>query len=165
MTPLESEFETLLGKDLHSITQMTGGRNSSVYALIASSEQKYVGKRYFKGDGRAESRLDTEFKALTFLRRQGFQDVPKPVAMDLNCMCAVYEFMEGVSVNPSEATKSDIQSLIEFLDRLCRLNQTKESRAMPNASDACFSGEYPISLVDREDGDNVAQLSFLTQLA
>jgi amidophosphoribosyltransferase len=35
----------------------------------------------------------------------------------------------------------------------------------PGYCDACFSGEYPIALVDRDGGRGGDQLSFLTQLA
>ena len=37
--------------------------------------------------------------------------------------------------------------------------------ASPGYCDACFSGEYPIPLVDRDEGHGGDQLSFLTQLA
>ncbi len=34
-----------------------------------------------------------------------------------------------------------------------------------NYCDACFSGEYPIALVDRDGGREGDQLSFLTELS
>ena len=34
----------------------------------------------------------------------------------------------------------------------------------PAYCDACFSGDYPIPLTDREGGDNSAQLSLLAEL-
>ena len=37
----------------------------------------------------------------------------------------------------------------------------KRSPAMPQFCDACFSGEYPVSLIDHEDGHTTSQLSFL----
>ena len=35
----------------------------------------------------------------------------------------------------------------------------------PTYCDACFSGEYPIPLTDRDGGDNTAQLSLLAELS
>ena len=35
----------------------------------------------------------------------------------------------------------------------------------PQYCDACFSGDYPIALIDRDDGRERGQLSFLTELA
>lgn len=37
----------------------------------------------------------------------------------------------------------------------------KRAQAMPQYCDACFSGEYPVPLVDHEDGQSTSQLSFL----
>ena len=39
----------------------------------------------------------------------------------------------------------------------------KRDLKMPQFCDACLSGDYPIRLVDQEDGDIPAQLSLLTE--
>jgi amidophosphoribosyltransferase len=52
------------------------------------------------------------------------------------------------------------------LDGLYRaVGEARRQPLAPQYCDACFSGEYPIRLVDREDGETGGQLSFLTQLA
>jgi amidophosphoribosyltransferase len=52
------------------------------------------------------------------------------------------------------------------LDGLYRaVGERRRDPAAPQYCDACFSGEYPIRLVDREGGETSNQLSFLTQLA
>jgi amidophosphoribosyltransferase len=52
------------------------------------------------------------------------------------------------------------------LDGLYRaVGENRRNPATPQYCDACFSGEYPIRLVDREGGETGNQLSFLTQLA
>jgi amidophosphoribosyltransferase len=52
------------------------------------------------------------------------------------------------------------------LDGLYRaVGERRRDPASPQYCDACFSGEYPIELVDREGGETANQLSFLTQLA
>ena len=51
------------------------------------------------------------------------------------------------------------------LDGLYRaLGETRRDPDLPQYCDACFSGDYPIPLVDREDGENDGQLSLLTQV-
>jgi amidophosphoribosyltransferase len=51
------------------------------------------------------------------------------------------------------------------IDGLYRaMGYPRREGAMPQYCDACFTGEYPIALTDREGGDNVAQLSFLASL-
>jgi amidophosphoribosyltransferase len=52
------------------------------------------------------------------------------------------------------------------LDGLYRaVGEGRRNPASPQHCDACFSGEYPVRLVDREGGETANQLSFLTQLA
>ncbi len=48
------------------------------------------------------------------------------------------------------------------MDGLYRaMGEPGRNAAMPQFCDACFSGEYPIALLDRENGDQPPQLSFL----
>ena len=51
------------------------------------------------------------------------------------------------------------------LDGLYRaLGETRRDADLPQYCDACFSGDYPIPLVDREGGETDGQLSLLTQV-
>jgi amidophosphoribosyltransferase len=51
------------------------------------------------------------------------------------------------------------------IDGLYRaMGQETRRSAMPTFCDACFTGEYPVALVDRDDGDHAPQLSFLSNL-
>jgi amidophosphoribosyltransferase len=44
------------------------------------------------------------------------------------------------------------------------MGQEGRDEQTPQYCDACFTGEYPISLIDREGGETIPQLSFLTNL-
>ena len=44
------------------------------------------------------------------------------------------------------------------------MGQTGRDEKTPQYCDACFTGEYPVSLIDREGGETIPQLSFLTNL-
>jgi len=49
------------------------------------------------------------------------------------------------------------------IDGLYRaLNQEKRNNSHPQYCDACFTGEYPIPLLDLSDGDTQQQLPLLT---
>ena len=74
------------------------------------------------------------------------------------------------------AARYDVETMMRLIgvDSLAYVSLDGLYRAMaepgrdpdaPQYCDACFSGDYPISLVDQEGGDNEGQLSFLTQLA
>jgi amidophosphoribosyltransferase len=45
------------------------------------------------------------------------------------------------------------------------MGEASRSDEHPQYCDACFTGDYPIPLTDREDGDTAVQLSLLTELA
>ena len=48
------------------------------------------------------------------------------------------------------------------MDGLYRaMGYENRTQGMPQYCDACFSGEYPVPLIDREDGQTTSQLSFL----
>ncbi|MDA1324263.1 MAG: amidophosphoribosyltransferase [Proteobacteria bacterium] len=48
------------------------------------------------------------------------------------------------------------------MDGLYRaMGYEKRNPGMPQYCDACFSGEYPVPLIDQEDGQTTSQLSFL----
>lgn len=52
------------------------------------------------------------------------------------------------------------------IDGLYRaMGEDARNNRLPQYCDACFSGEYPTRLTDREDGGSTAQLSFLTEIA
>ena len=52
---------------------------------------------------------------------------------------------------------------IEGLYRAMGLNG--RDKEMPQYCDACFTGEYPVSLIDRDGGQTTPQLSFLSNLS
>jgi amidophosphoribosyltransferase len=44
------------------------------------------------------------------------------------------------------------------------MGQAGRNREAPQFCDACFSGEYPISLTDHDNADNNTQMSLLAEL-
>ncbi len=70
------------------------------------------------------------------------------------------------------AANNDVEAMAEIIgvdslafisiDGLYRaMGETGRNNAMPQFCDACFSGDYPIALVDRDNGSATPQLSFL----
>ena len=68
---------------------------------------------------------------------------------------------------PSMARHIGVDSLAFIsIDGLYRaMGETGRSGEQPQYCDACFTGEYPIPLIDQQDGDTAVQLSLLTELA
>jgi len=51
------------------------------------------------------------------------------------------------------------------MDGLYRaMGESARDNQNPQYCDACFSGEYPISLTDHDGGDGAAQLSFMAEI-
>ena len=116
------------------------GANSRVFMLEDSVEsRKYVIKFYFRHPADPRDRLETEFTGFSFLWTQGITSIPRPIAVDREESCAVYEFIEGEKILPENIAAEDIEYAVDFLGRLKQLNKIAHSHTIASASDACFS--------------------------
>ncbi len=139
-----SRVEALAAKMLNQPSiraqRLGKGANSRVFMLENQANVgKYVGKFYFRHPMDSRDRLQTEFSSFSFLRMQGFSDVPRPIAANHQDSCAIYEFVEGHKILSEELTIQDIAQAVDFLRRLKDLNTTARSYHFVDASDACFS--------------------------
>ena len=116
-----------------------GGRNSQVYRLQSEHCRSYIAKYYFRHDGDERDRLGVEFSSLEFLWEHGIRSIPKPIRADRTHACAIYEDIEGSSIPPGGATPVDVDAAVRFLMELNALCRKERSRALPAASEACFS--------------------------
>ena len=117
----------------------------------------------------------TSTKIVEMVRNAGAREVHMRVASPPTTHSCYY----GVDTPERDqllAANNDVEEMMRLigLDSLAYLTLDGLYRAMgedgrdaeaPSYCDACFSGEYPIALVDRESGRDDGQLSFLTQLA
>lgn len=130
---------TKMGFSVVSVERIGGGRNSRVYLLVCKDCKKYIAKFYFTHRLDKRDRLEVEFASLQFLWNNGIKCVPQPVLSDKNEGCAIYEYIEGEKVASQDVTNDDIECVVEFLGRLKKLGDKKESDRLPNASEAFFS--------------------------
>jgi hypothetical protein len=131
----------LLQRQVLSIESLGGGRNSQVYRVVDATRRAYALKLYFRHPTDDRDRLGTEFNGLRFLWRHGVRGIPEPLAADPAQGCALYEYVEGRTIPPAEVSAVDIEAALSFLARLKDLCQQPESRDLPLASEACFSGQ------------------------
>ena len=85
-----------LGRDVVSSAPIGAGRNSRVFRVELAgarppSPLEVVVKFYRRDAGDARDRLGTEFGSLQFLWRNGVRAVPRPMAIDPDRQCAIYE--------------------------------------------------------------------------
>lgn len=136
---MKSIFSRLLSHNITSIERIGGGHNSQVYRLTCGCSGKYVAKFYFRHSLDDRDRLKNEFSSLQFLWHNKVRCIPRPIVVDREHGCAVYEYVDGNKISSLEVTDSDIDYAVQFLARLKQLANSKGSRNLPMASEACFS--------------------------
>lgn len=129
----------LIGVGVKSMEKINGGRNSRVFKIECEDRRRLVVKFYHHSNLDERDRLGAEYYGLKFLRQQGMRNVPMPVTNDLEHRCAIFEFIEGQNISANQISKADIDSAALFLADLNRLSTVPDSRALPDASEACFS--------------------------
>ena len=156
-----------------SLEPIGRGRNSQVFQLACAGDRRYVAKRYFhhRLDGR--DRLAAEFSSVTFLWEHGIRSIPRPIRADAERGVAVYEAIDGRPVSPQDVTADDIDEAVAFLGRLRALRTAPGSRAIGPASEACFSLQDMVEIIERrlrwlsasaqEDAPSQALHAFLVQ--
>lgn len=92
--------------------------------------------------------LDSEFSNLQFLWGNGEHCIPEPIMADRNARYAVYEFIEGEKITSEQVTNFDIDFAVNFLIRLNRLKEKNNSKCVPPASEACFSVQDIVKVVE-----------------
>jgi hypothetical protein len=130
----------LLGEPVESMELAAGGRNSRVFRLRLSGGRSYTLKLYFRHVAETRNRMETEFNSLSFLWRNGLRNVPRPVVADEASGCAIYEWIEGSTIDPGEIGREDIEAAVGFLAGLAQLRVCPGSASLGPASEACFSG-------------------------
>jgi len=112
------------------LERIPGGRNNRVYRATASSGRKYAIKVYYRGPGDLRDRLETEFRAVSFLWRHGITEIVEPIGKsDVNDI-GVYGWVEGRAIGPGEASDRDLAAAVGFLASLKRLSKSEEARSL-----------------------------------
>ena len=92
----------------------------------------------YPDDADPRDRLGVEFSSLQFLKKHGAGAVPAAVASDPENGFALYEWIEGNSIDaPGPA---DIDAVLGFIESLIGLAAREEAQSLPLASEACLSG-------------------------
>ena len=129
----------LLGDQITSVETLSGGRNSRVFSIQYGDSERCVAKFYPDESTNLRSRQDAEFDGFTFLRNSGIESVPKPIAIDKESRCAIYEFVDGTPVATTSPSAEDISQVVGFLASLDQLCGSEGSTGLQTAADACFS--------------------------
>jgi hypothetical protein len=105
-------------------------------------------KSYFQHPDDPRDRLATEFAFCEFARRHGVAVVPRPIAADRTRGIALYEFIEGRRLEPSEVDSGAVAQALEFFRALNRHRHAADAATLADGSEACFSIAEHLKCVD-----------------
>lgn len=144
LTPAIAALLALSGRGggRFSIEPLAAGGNNRVYAVV-SENQRLAAKWYFHDASDPRDRLGAEYAFVQHAWKIGLRCVPRPLACDPAAHLALYEFVEGDKLTPDEIDAVRVQAAAGFFAALNSPESRAAARALPNASEACFSvGEH-----------------------
>jgi hypothetical protein len=129
------------------ITQCDTGKNNRTYR-VETDHGLFAVKKYFQQAADKRNRLASEFAFLTYAKKVAPKQVPTAYHYDAENSLALYEFIDGAQIKRNCVVAEDIQQAIHFF---CALNEPSTrlpATALPLASEACFSIQTHINLID-----------------
>lgn len=129
------------------IEPCAAGGNNRVYSVTADG-RRFIAKRYFSNLSDPRDRIGAEYAFLEYAAGIGLGCVPRPLAIDREAGLALYEFVEGRRLEPRELAASHVEQAFEFFRVLNRAGNRKRAAGLPTASEACFSIDEQLALVE-----------------
>lgn len=124
-----------------------GGGNNRVY-LIRTRAARFIVKWYFRHRDDARDRLGAEFRFLQYAFEVGCRQVPRPLAALPREGLALYEFVEGRKLALHEIQPGHVRQAASFLAALNDRGRPVSGADLPEASEARFSLDAHIALVN-----------------
>lgn len=126
---------------------VVGGANNRVFRVDVGDRVALL-KVYFRHPDDPRDRLGTEFGFCAFAWKQGVRGLPRPLACDRDRNMALYEWVCGERLLPEQVSESAVQQVVDFYRELNLHRDTPEARALPEASEACFSVAEHLTCVE-----------------
>lgn len=130
-----------------ALVPLAGGANNRVYRVDAGGG-RFLVKAYFRHTDDPRDRFAAERAFYEFAAAAAARSVPAPLVWDPELRAALFEFVDGVKLRPGEVNAEHVRQAAGFL---ASLNHPKRRAVavLPDASEACFSIEEHLSVVDR----------------
>jgi hypothetical protein len=141
-TGLESAAKRLLRnvgiEGSFTLAAIPGGRNNRVFRL-ETENNTFLFKAYFHSPHDLRDRLRHEYLFLEYLQAEGSRYAARPIAADFENRVALLEFIGGESIALDRVDEELVNHAIRFFEDLNRGKYGERARALPDASEACFS--------------------------
>ena len=155
MKVLENELKDtvhrLIPNIVFSIKPLTLGNNNRLFELL-TKECKYIIKCYFTHKDDRRDRLNSEYMFSSFVWNNGIRCIAEPIAKDENNSLGIYRFIEGRSFYSGEIGEKEVEQAINFFNEINRYKSSNDAFDLPHASEACFSFEDHIKVIDYRIG-------------
>lgn len=151
----------LAGEPVRSLQPSGEGANSRILRLVTPTRTLAL-KCYPVRPGDTRDRLEVEWEALSFLRRQGLDVVPEPLAVDRDRRVMLMEWLEGPVV--TRHTAADLEAAIGFIESIYEASRFASDEGFPLASEACLSAEAIVCQIEERLemlADDAAPASFV----
>jgi len=126
----------LNGAPVNDVVRVLQGGNNRLYR-VAGADGAMALKSYPSPDDDPRDRLGTEYGALSFLKAQGEDAVPAPIAMSREMSAALYQWIDGTPI--ASPNNGDIDAALDFLRRLHGYRSAPGAAGLPLASETCLS--------------------------
>jgi hypothetical protein len=145
------------------IEALPGGRNNKVFRIAHHDGRAHLLKCYFHHPHDPRNRLGQESAFLQYLEKTGCAFGPNVLATDPNSHAALLEYIEGSRIRLNEVGAADVDQACEFFRQANAFNYTPSARALPTASEACFSIAEHLQTTQRRV-DRLAQIAVTDSL-
>jgi len=129
---------------LRTCSLINSGGNSHVYRVEGAKHQTVAMKRYPDHLDDSRDRIGVESAASKFLWQNGIRATPRLIKHDQQLNVAIFEWLNGEPV--LSPTSAQIVEIADFARKLWELRELEAAKELPNASEACLSGQ---SLIDQ----------------
>jgi hypothetical protein len=129
------------------VENAVSGGNSRVF-VVTLDGRTLVAKQYFRHPSDGRNRLQAERAFLEYAAAAGVDCVPRVVACDETLGIGIYEHIAGRKLDNTEVSRARVREAADFFLKLNQQEHRALARALPSASEACFSVADHLQAVD-----------------
>ena len=149
---LQNNINSLLQKagekrKISSIEQFKRIGNNRTF-IIDVSGTKYFLKQFFQDKKDQRNRFYAESSFIRYAEKVVPGFTPRMLSVDSTQKLILYEFIEGKTIQIGEVSKKEITQAAFFFEKLNQKSNINDAPSLPVASEACFSINDHISLIN-----------------
>ena len=119
-------------------TRLAGGANNQVFRLDLPN-RTVVLKAYFNHPDDSRDRLRADYSFSCFAWNRGLRCLARPITCDPQAQLALFDYLPGGKLTPGEVTGPCVREALDFLRAINVGRDSDDARALPAASEACFT--------------------------